>query len=70
MDFIKVLELVESGVNVSKALKILGISRSKFYRDITDEQKRLLEEARLLVKRDNEFDDDYNDDDTDRCLYY
>lgn len=70
MDFIKVLELVESGVNVSKALKLLNISRSKFYRDITDEQKRLLEEARLLVKRDDEFNDDYSDDDTDRCLYY
>lgn len=70
MDFIGILELIESGVTVSKALKIMGVSRSKFYRDITDEQKRLLEEAKLLVKRDNELPEDDYDDNDDRCLYY
>ena len=70
MDFIRILELVESGVTVSKALKITGINRSKFYRGITDEQKRLLEEAKLLVKRDADIpEDDYDDNDY-RCLYY
>ncbi len=70
MDFIGILELIESGVTVSKALNIMGVSRSKFYRDITDEQKRLLEEAKLLVKRDNELPEDDYDDNDDRCLYY
>lgn len=70
MDFIRILELVESGVTVSKALKITGINRSKFYRSITDEQKRLLEEAKLLIKRDIDLpEDDYDDNDY-RCLYY
>lgn len=70
MDFIRILELVESGVTVSKALKIMGINRSKFYRSITDEQKRLLEEAKLLIKRDIDLpEDDYDDNDY-RCLYY
>ena len=70
MDFIGILELVESGLTVSRALKIVGVSRSKFYRGISDEQKRLLEEAKLLVKRDNELPEDDCDDNDDRCLYY
>lgn len=70
MDFIKILELVESGVPISRALESLKISRSTFYKVITEQQKRLLDEARLLVKRDDLVEDEYYDDDTDNILYY
>lgn len=70
MDFIKILELVESGVPISRALESLRISRSTFYKVITEQQKRLLDEARLLVKRDDLVEDEYYDDDTDNILYY
>ena len=71
MDFIKILELVESGVPISRALESLRISRSTFYKVITEQQKRLLDEARLLVKRDDVLDDYYDDnDDSDNVLYY
>ncbi len=71
MDFIKILELVESGVPISRALESLGISRSTFYKVITEQQKRLLDEARLLVKRDEIIDEYYDDnDDSDNVLYY
>lgn len=70
MDFIKILELVESGVPISRALESLKISRSTFYKVITEQQKRLLDEARLLVKRDDLVEDEYYDDDSDNILYY
>lgn len=70
MDFIKILELVESGVPISRALESLRISRSTFYKVITEQQKRLLDEARLLVKRDDLVEDEYYDDDSDNILYY
>ena len=49
MDFIKILELVESGVPISRALESLKISRSSFYKAITEQQKRLLDEAHPLM---------------------
>ena len=71
MDFIKILELVESGVPISRALESLRISRSTFYKVITEQQKRLLDEARLLVKTDEIIDEYYDDnDDSDNVLYY
>ena len=46
--FSSVISMVEDGYDISKALAKLGISRSTFYRNITKEQKCLLDMAKTL----------------------
>jgi len=46
--FSTVISMVENGWDISKALVKLGVSRSTFYRNISKEQKCLLDMAKTL----------------------
>ena len=53
--FLKVISMVEDGVNISEALDFINFNRGTFYRNIDSQQKSLLDIAKtcntVCVKR-------------------
>lgn len=48
IEFKKILDLISDGYPIYESLKILKIPRSTFYNRISDSQKRILQEKKLL----------------------
>ena len=56
LDFDSVLTLVKNGDTISKALKRCKIDRRRFYNNITDEQKILINSEKTTNFRHHKFD--------------
>jgi Ser/Thr protein kinase RdoA (MazF antagonist) len=50
-EFTKLFNLVESGYSIDEACIKLNSNRNKFYRNATDEQKRILKTLKLTQRK-------------------
>jgi hypothetical protein len=51
--FDKAIKLVQSGATIREALICLDISRTNFYRNITDEQKQFIRQTKINYTNDH-----------------